>query len=334
MKSVLDSRQLLAARVLADTGSFTLAGQKLSLTQSAVSHAIKALEEEVECQLFHRSGRGVTVTPAGRHFLQHADTILLQMEAARTLVTPRTLRGRERLRIGAGDRLRQLLLPPVQALFQKDFPNRLAVIATDSNRLNLELLDAGLLDFSFTTRPDERPDLQFVPVFEDELRLVVAPMHPWAAEGRACLDDLARDTIVAFPQGSNIGRLIAWHLKLEKIIARHDVELPDAESIKSLVRTGCAAGVFSPWEIGKELHEGSLVALPIGSRRLLRQWGAVHLQKHGLVPMEKRFIEVCQSAVPELLGRSHGSVASSHQKKDAALVSEKVTAYSAAAQPA
>src|SRR6187551_3392599 len=113
MKSVLDSRQLLAARVLADTGSFTLAGQQLSLTQSAVSHAIKALEEEVECRLFARTGKGVRVTVAGKQFLQYADEILAQMETARTLVAPRTVRGQERLRLGMCQAAREIILPAV-----------------------------------------------------------------------------------------------------------------------------------------------------------------------------------------------------------------------------
>lgn len=90
MKSLLDSRQLLAAIILARTGSFTLAGEQLSLTQSAVSHAIKALEDEVGCRLFVRTGKGVTVTAAGRRFLPQAEKVLAEMEAARSLVTPRT----------------------------------------------------------------------------------------------------------------------------------------------------------------------------------------------------------------------------------------------------
>src|SRR5438105_6264623 len=122
MRSVLDSRQLLAARVLADTGSFTLAGQQLSLTQSAVSHAIKALEEELECQLFLRTGKGVKMTPAGRHFLHNLDLILAQMEAARMLVAPRNSRGKERLRLGIGRRARECFLPVVLPAFQKQFP--------------------------------------------------------------------------------------------------------------------------------------------------------------------------------------------------------------------
>jgi DNA-binding transcriptional LysR family regulator len=81
--SILDSRKLLAFATLARVCSFTQAAKELSLTQSAVSHAIKALEKELGCRLFERMGRKVTITPAGQQLLQHTDVILAEMKHAR-----------------------------------------------------------------------------------------------------------------------------------------------------------------------------------------------------------------------------------------------------------
>ncbi len=80
---ILDSRKLLAFATLARVGSFTQAARELSLTQSAVSHAIKALERDLGCRLFDRIGRTVNITPAGRQLLQHTDVILAEMQHAR-----------------------------------------------------------------------------------------------------------------------------------------------------------------------------------------------------------------------------------------------------------
>ncbi len=81
--TILDSRKLLAFSTLARVGSFTLAAKELNLTQSAVSHAIKALEKDLEVRLFERIGRKVTITPAGRQLLQHTHVILAEMKHAR-----------------------------------------------------------------------------------------------------------------------------------------------------------------------------------------------------------------------------------------------------------
>jgi DNA-binding transcriptional LysR family regulator len=81
--SILDSRKLLAFATLARVGSFTQAAKEMGLTQSAVSHAIKALERDLGCRLFDRMGRMVTITPAGRQLLGHTDIILAEMQTAR-----------------------------------------------------------------------------------------------------------------------------------------------------------------------------------------------------------------------------------------------------------
>lgn len=83
MMTILDSRKLLAFTTLARVGSFTLAAQELHLTQSAISHAIKSLEQDLECRLFDRLGRRVTLTPPGQHLLDHAHKIIAEMQSAR-----------------------------------------------------------------------------------------------------------------------------------------------------------------------------------------------------------------------------------------------------------
>ena len=83
MTPILDSRKLLAFTTLARVGSFTVAAHELNLTQSAISHAIKALEQDLACRLFDRLGRKVTLTPPGRHLLDHAHKIIAEMQSAR-----------------------------------------------------------------------------------------------------------------------------------------------------------------------------------------------------------------------------------------------------------
>lgn len=83
MTTILDSRKLLAFITLARLGSFTLAARELSLTQSAISHAIKALEVDLDCRLFDRLGRRVTLTAPGQHLLDHAQKIIAEMQSAR-----------------------------------------------------------------------------------------------------------------------------------------------------------------------------------------------------------------------------------------------------------
>src|SRR4051794_32950105 len=100
-KPPLDSRQLLSFVTVARTRSFTQAGKELFLSQSAISHAVKALEEEVGHGLLDRNGKVLQITPAGEHLLHYAEKILADMSVARETLDQRAQWGISRLRVGA-----------------------------------------------------------------------------------------------------------------------------------------------------------------------------------------------------------------------------------------
>src|SRR5580765_7061048 len=101
MNVPLDSRQLRTFCALARTGSFTQTARELHLTQSGVSHSMKALENETGCRLLDRLGKKVVLTQAGEQLLQHATKILAEMESARQSLNQLSKWGKGRLRLGA-----------------------------------------------------------------------------------------------------------------------------------------------------------------------------------------------------------------------------------------
>src|SRR5439155_27090242 len=107
----LDSRQLRAFNILARTGSFTLTAKQLFLSQSAVSHSMKALEQKVGCRLLDRMGKKVLLTQAGETLLHHAQKILSEMSTARAALEQLGKWGRGRLRIGASTTAGHYILP-------------------------------------------------------------------------------------------------------------------------------------------------------------------------------------------------------------------------------
>src|SRR3954454_10066705 len=98
---ILDSRQLRAFHTLVGCGSFTEAARALNLTQSAISHAIRALEEEVGCRLLDRFGKKAALNQSGEQLLSHAEKILREMAQARDDLKQLGRWGGGRLRVGA-----------------------------------------------------------------------------------------------------------------------------------------------------------------------------------------------------------------------------------------
>ncbi|MDO8538916.1 MAG: LysR family transcriptional regulator [Opitutaceae bacterium] len=303
MKPTLDSRQLHAFAALARRGSFTLAAKDLFLTQSAVSHAIKALEEDVGCRLLDRVGRRVLLTQAGEQFLRHTEKILREMESARAGLENLTKWGHGRLRVGASTTACQHILPTVLREFRQSYPKCVIRIEPGDHGQQLDLLRGGHIDLAIVLEPPGQnlAEFTFVPLFQDELRFVVAPQHAWAKSGRVPREAIEAETLVLYNKSSQTFRLVNEYFREEKIALSNVIELGSMEAIKELVKIGIGAGVLAVWIARNELETGSLVSLPLGPRKLRRRWGVAHLKGRRLALGEETFVSLCVSAC-ELLG--------------------------------
>jgi DNA-binding transcriptional LysR family regulator len=302
MKPTLDSRQLHAFAALARRGSFTAAAKDLFLTQSAVSHTIKALEEDLGVRLVDRMGRRVLLTQAGEEFLRHAERILREMEIARAGIDGLTKWGHGRLRVGASTTACQHILPGVLREFRQSYPKCAIRIAPADCGPQLELLRSGQIDLALTIEPSatDTAEFTFVPLFQDELRFLVAPLHPWAKLGRVPREAIEAETLILYNKASHTFRLVTEYFREQRFALSNFIELGCMEAIKELAKLGVGAGLFAPWIAHAELAQGSLVSLPLGPRKLKRRWGVMHLKGHRLALAEETFIGLCHSVTESL----------------------------------
>ncbi len=302
MITTLDSRQLLAFATLARKKSFTQTAKEMFLTQSAVSHAIKALEREIGVLLFDRVGKTVHLTQAGEQLLQHAERILRDMQDARTALEDLQNWGQSRLRVGASPTACQYLLPTVLREFKQSFPQCVIRIEPGDGPEMVELLRSNKIDLALMLKPEKSDEATFRPLFEDELRLLVAPMHPWAQKGKVARDEIADETFILYNKGSYTFRMVMDYFQRDKITLHNFIELGSMEAIKELVKIGLGAGVLAPWIARKELAEKSLMSFPLGARKLKRSWGVAYLKGRKLPLAEETFVGLCESVTENLMG--------------------------------
>ena len=177
----MEIRQFEAFVAIAETGSFTAAGERVSLTQSTVSQQIKALEEELGEALFVRGGRGVRLTDAGEHLLPKARLILDALDeiGATFKNSGRTTRGR--LRVGAASMATAYLFAPLYERFIATHPTiQLLVRSTATTEETLRQVVSGEIDVGFIAVPVSNASLVVEVVTTDEVVLVVGPAHPWS----------------------------------------------------------------------------------------------------------------------------------------------------------
>ena len=153
MSGTLDTRQLLAFAALARRQSFTLAAKDIHLTQSAVSHAIRALEDELGCRLFDRSGRTAKLTQAGEQLSRHVEIILREMETARSGLAAMSRWGHGRLQVSASTTACQYILPLVLREFRQSFPQCVITIEPGDYDRQLELLRSNTVDLAIMIEP-------------------------------------------------------------------------------------------------------------------------------------------------------------------------------------
>jgi len=308
MSGTLDTRQLLAFAALSRRQSFTLAAKDLHLTQSAVSHAIRGLEDELGCRLFDRSGRTAKLTQAGEQFSHHVDIILREMETARAGLDAMSRWGHGRLRVSASTTACQYIVPSVLREFRQSFPQCVITIEPGDYDRQLELLRSNTVDLAVMIEPTKERDIEFQPLFEDELRMLVSPAHAWASLGSVPRDGLANETLVHYNKSSYTFRLVSDYLREEGCPPAQVIELGSMDAIKELVKIGLGVGVLASWVARAEIESGALVDLPIGRRNLRRRWCVAYLKGRKLPLGEETFVGLCQTVTRDIVMVQHPAV--------------------------
>src|ERR1043165_8466478 len=297
MSVPLDSRQLRAFSALARTGSFTLAAKELFLSQSAVSHSMKALEEDVGCRLLDGVGKKVFLTRAGEQLLSHAEKILREMKSARESLQQLGKWGKGRLRLGASTRAWQYIIPAALTDFKRRFADCAITIEPGDTAERVEALLANRIDIAITLRPQLDEGFEFRPLFSDELSFLVSPQHPWAMNRHVPREEVPKQNFVLYNRSSYTARVIDDYFRQERIVLNTCIELGSMEAIKELVKLNLVATIVAPWIARQEIAAGILVALSMGRRKLKREWGIIHLQERRLGLPEETFIKIAQDAV-------------------------------------
>ena len=294
MNEPLDSRQLRAFLTLARTGSFTVAARELFLSQSAVSHSMKSLEEDVGCRLFDRVGKKVLLTQAGEEFLHRVEKILADMEATRAALSQMGKWGRGRLRLGASTSACNFILPPVLREFKVKFPQYLLNIEPADTPLAIDLLKKNRIDLALILEPDNEEQFDFHPLFTDELVFLLDPKHPWAQAGQVKREEIPCQNYILYSKNSFTFRLVADYFLQEKMVLNTIMEVGSMEATKEFVKLGLGVSVLAPWIAQKELADKSLVALPLGKRKLKRTWGLCSWRGRRLNLAEETFLNLCR----------------------------------------
>lgn len=186
--------------------------------------------------------------------------------------------------------------------FKEGFPEHAITLeAGDTPELVAALLNQRI-DLALSLASSE-PQLEFHPLFTDELHFIVAALHPWARAGHVERLEIPRQNYILYNKHSITFRLIEDYFRREQMVLNTVIEVGSMEATKELVKLGIGVSILAPWIAQKEIEEDSLVALPLGRKKLQRRWGILHWHGKRLTLAEETFIGLCESATTSLRNR-------------------------------
>lgn len=295
----MELRHLRYFIAVAEEGSVTLAAERrLFTSQPSLSRQLKDLEDDIGTQLMVRSPKGIELTAAGRAFLDHARLALAQVDAAREAAR-RAGPSMTTFALGFLTGEEVAWMAKAIGLLRTEL---LRIEVTVSSQHSPYLADAlvhGKLDAAFLRAEENMPDLEYVPVSREPLRVILPSDHPLAANGKVDVQDIKGETFIGLSD-------VATPLRrtVERYLAENGVDLQPMHRVDNLTQAmslvsstrGVAllpsyAEPFLPWSVTSRPLVGTSpsIQLCVGYRRsnpspILRYFLS-HLTEISEVPM-------------------------------------------------
>jgi DNA-binding transcriptional LysR family regulator len=288
----MDTPALQAFVAVAELSSFSLAAQRLHLTQPAVSRRVQLLEEEAGSRLFDRIGRQVLLTEAGRLLLPRAQQILTLAADALQQLQDQAGSVQGQLRLLTSHHIGLHRLPGVLREYKHRFPQvKLNIRFFNSQETQQRILD-GEGDIGITTlEPGDAPLVRRA-IWLDQLHFVVAPGHALAGRRSVTLQDVAAYPAILPDARFFTGRLVRELFEQKSIVLRLDDDLSSEylETIKALI------GIGESWSVLPQtmLDERELVDLKVKGVQLQRKLVCIHHRDRSLGRAAQAFIDLLE----------------------------------------
>ncbi|WP_028299385.1 LysR family transcriptional regulator [Oceanospirillum beijerinckii] len=265
---MVEIRHLKTLMALRDTGSLVEAAERIHLTQSALSHQLKDLEERLGCTLFIRKSKPLQFTSAGMRLLQLADDISPLLRSAQ--------RDLDRMAGGEVGRLHmaiechscfQWLMPTIDS-FRNNWPEVEMDFASGFSFAPLPALARGELDLVITPDPQPISSIEYIPLFRYEGLLAVAKQHEFAQKGFIQEQDLADETLIVYPVDREMLDVFSHFLIPAGVEPKETRTAELTIMMMQLVASGRGVCALPNWALTEYLERDYVRAVRLGEQGL------------------------------------------------------------------
>ncbi len=299
----LELRHLRTVRAVHEQGGLARAAEVLNITQSALSHQIKALEEQAGVELFVRRAKPMRLSAAGMRLLRVAEQVLPLIDAAETEFRDVEQGRAGRLHIAIECHACFDWLLPVLDIFRRSWPDVDLDIRPGLAFGALAALAREQVDVVISSDPEDMPQVVFQPLFDYEPLLVMPATHPLTARDHVMPADLADQTLLIYPMDR--GRLDVFSQFLDPAgiepAAIRKVELTAVALM--LVASGRGVAVMPDWVLRSLPEGGDLVTRRLGQDGILRRLYAAVREADLAQPWMAHFLRLARTEPLRLMRR-------------------------------
>ena len=256
-----------------ETGNYTRAAEKLSLTQPAVSQHIKQLEREMNAVIFDRTGGKIRPTPEGKLIIQYAERVVSLYETLQQSLVDRK-RSIDHLRVGITHTSESNIVTEVLAKYAEQQENMKITIRTDTISNLYEMLRTYKLDIAVVEGGIADPSIHSVMLDTDFLVLAVSNDHPLAKKSIVTIDELRKERMILRLPSSGTRNLFEANLE-SRGMSLDDfnvtLEVDNIATIKDLIRRNYGVSILARSACMDELKKGKITVLPIENLSMLRE---------------------------------------------------------------
>ncbi len=269
----MEIRHLKLIKSIVEEGSITNAIKKLHLTQSALSHQLKEAEYQLGTKIFTRANKKLTLTQVGEKIYQTAKEVLDKLSDTEKEIKELISGERGEIKISMECYSGYHWLPNVLSKYQAIYPNIDLKIITEATDQPLKNLLLGSLDLAIVSDLTNDKGIKYLPLFNDELVVIVSENHHWANKKFIIPEDFISEHL--FIHSLPIEKVSIYNLFLKKANVRPKkiTPIPLTEASIAMVKSNMGVMSISKWNLQPYIeHDKTIKAIKIGKKGLERKF--------------------------------------------------------------
>jgi LysR family transcriptional regulator, regulator for metE and metH len=294
--AMLERVHLVIVREVARQGSLTAAAETLFLTQSALSHTVKKIEQQLGTPIWDREGRSLRLTQAGQYLLSLAERLLPQFEHAEERMKQYAAGERGTLRIGMECHPCYQWLLKVVSPYLAQWPDVDVDVKQRFQFGGIGALFGYDIDVLVTPDPLNRPSLRFDPVFDYEQVLVVAERHRLAGVRYVLPEQLIDETLITYPVDTDRLDIYNQFLRPAGVTPRRHKSIETTDIMLQMVASDRGVAALPRWLAEEYADRMPVVSVKLGKEGIAKQIFLGTRETDASIDYLKSFVELARSA--------------------------------------